>query len=231
MLYCTGRTRSPSESLACVSASISYGPGSRDLKGPLERKKATQSKICTTQTPVTSSGKGQQDGSSVPAQGQKHRNQQQSKWVSKPEPRHRYRVCSNSKSPNSIVSDARSSLVSSPLVEEPARPLVRALGRALLGLHPVGQAGESRRVGSLTGCAGVGSTAATERLSDATEWVAGEVGLSRSGAEATSRTLLSSLKAFLDGKKLRLESVTISVHVLACDDGGSSGQHTCGWRP
>ena len=32
MLYCTGRTRSPSESLACVSASISYGPGSRDLK-------------------------------------------------------------------------------------------------------------------------------------------------------------------------------------------------------
>ena len=161
-----------------------------------------------------------------PRKGKKnHRNQQQSKWVSKPEPRHRYRVFSSnsSESLRSFVSDARSSLSSSPLVEEPARSLVRALGCAFLGLHPVGQAGESRRVGSLTGCAGVRSTAATKRLGDATEWVAGEVGLRGSGAEATSRTLLSSLETFLDGKKLRLESVTMSVHVLACDDGGSPG--------
>ena len=84
-----------------------------------------------------------------------------------------------------------------------------------MGLHPVGQAGESWRVGSLTGCAGVRSTTAAERLSDATEWVAGEVGLGRSGAEATSRALLSSLEAFLDGKKLRLESGMKSVDVLS----------------
>jgi len=154
-----------------------------------------------------------------PHKGKKnHRNQQQSKWVSKPEPRHRYHVSSNNgKSPNSIFGDARSSLTSSPLVEEPACSLVRALGCAFLGLHSVGQAGESWRVGSLTGCAGVRSTTAAERLSDATEWVAGEVGLGRSGAEATSRTLLSSLKAFLDSKKLRLESGMRSIHVLACD--------------
>jgi hypothetical protein len=114
-------------------------------------------------------------------------------------------------------------LISSPLVEEPARALVRALGRALLGLHPVGEASESGHAGSLAGCAGIGSTAATERLSDATEGVVGEVGLGRGGAEATSGTLLSSFEAFLDGKKLRLESGMKSVHVLACDDREYSG--------
>ena len=64
---------------------------------------------------------------------------QQSKWVSKPEPRHRYRVSSNSESPNPNVDDVRGNLSSSSLVEEPARALVRAFGRTLLGLHPVGQ--------------------------------------------------------------------------------------------
>jgi hypothetical protein len=140
---------------------------------------------------------------------------QQSKWVSKPEPRHRYRVSSNSESPNPNVDDVRGNLSSSSLVEEPARALVRAFGRTLLGLHPVGQPSESRHAGSLTGSAGVGSTAATKRLSDTTEWVVGEVGLGGSGAEATSRALLSSLEAFLDGKKLRLESGMKSVDVLS----------------
>jgi hypothetical protein len=84
-----------------------------------------------------------------------------------------------------------------------------------LGLHPVGQAGESGHAGSLTGRAGVGSTTAAKRLGDATEWVVGEVGLGRSSTEATSGTLLSSLKAFLDGKKLRLESVMKLVSDLA----------------
>lgn len=91
-------------------------------------------------------------------------------------------------------------------------------------MHPVSQAGESRHTGSLTGCAGVGSTAAAKRLSDATEWVVGEVGLGGSGtAEAASRTLLGSLKTLLDGKKLGLESGVKSVNVQACDDGDYSG--------
>ena len=167
-------------------------------------------------------GRGQQDGSSVRTQGQNHDNQQ-SKWVSKPEPRHQYRVSSNSKSPHSIVGDVRSGLISSPLVEEPARALVRALRRALLGLHPVGEASESGHAGSLARCAGVRSTTATERLSDATKGVVGKVGLGRSGAESTGRALLSSLKAFLDGKKLRLESGMKSVDVLGCDDKEYSG--------
>ena len=84
-----------------------------------------------------------------------------------------------------------------------------------MSLHPVGEARESGHAGSLTGCAGVWSTTATKRLSDATEWVVGEVGLGGSGAEATSRALLSSLEAFLDGKKLRLESGMKSVDVLS----------------
>ena len=214
---------SPSESLACVSSAISCGPGSHDLK-VLSRKLATVEDMYDSEAQSFQAERGQQDWQQCSrARAKNHGNQQQSNWVSKPEPRHRYRVSSNSKSPNLIVDDARSSLTSSPLVEEPACSLVRALGCAFLGLHPVGQAGESWRVGSLTGCAGVRSTAATKRLSDTTEWVAGEVGLRGSGAEATSRTLLSSLETFLDGKKLRLESVTMSVHVLACDDGGSPG--------
>ena len=122
-----------------------------------------------------------------------------------------------------MISDVRSNLSSSPLVEEPARALVRALGRALLGLHPVGEARESRHAGSLTRCAGVGSTTAAKRLSDATKWVVGEVGLRGSSTKATSGALLSSLEAFLDGKKLRLESVIKSINILVCEARVCSG--------
>lgn len=225
MLYCTGRACSPSESLACVFASISCDPGSHDLN-VLSRKAQKSRKYVRpiTQSLQAESGSGQQDGSSVFAQGQKNIEISKTSGYPNQNPATGTASHSNhSKSPTSIVGDARSSLISSPLVEEPTRALVRALGRTLLGLHPVGQAGESRHAGSLTGCAGVGSATAAKRLSDATEWVVGEVGLGRSGAEATSGTLLSSLKAFLDGKKLRLESGMKSVNVQACDDGDYSG--------
>ena len=172
-------------------------------------------------------GRGQQDGSSVRTQGQNHDNQQ-SKWVSKPEPRHRYRVSSNSESPNPNVDDVRGNLSSSSLVEEPARALVRAFGRTLLGLHPVGQPSESRHAGSLTGSAGVGSTAATKRLSDTTEWVVGEVGLGgSSAAETASGALFGGFEAFFDGEELGFESGRGVLVTWFLKRGFLAREHTC----
>ena len=181
MLYCVGRRFSPSKTgVSHACASISYDPLSHDLSSSQE--KAKQSKICTTQNSIQSTRKGTARWQQCSrAQGQrKHTNQQKQVGIQTRTPPP-VSCLSSSKSPIPMISDVRSNLSSSPLVEEPARALVRALGRALLGLHPVGEARESRHAGSLTGCAGVGSTTAAKRLSDATEWVVGEVGLRGSG--------------------------------------------------
>jgi hypothetical protein len=56
MLYCIGRNCLPSESLACASASISYE--FLLLDSVSSRENARQSKICTTQTPISPRGEG-----------------------------------------------------------------------------------------------------------------------------------------------------------------------------
>jgi hypothetical protein len=99
--------------------------------------------------------------------------------------------------------------VSSPLVEEPARPLVTTtLHSTLLALHSTRlQTSESRYTCSLTRGTSIRTSTSTKGLSDAAEGVVGEVGLRGSGAaEAACGTLFGGFEAFFDGEELGFES-------------------------
>jgi hypothetical protein len=98
---------------------------------------------------------------------------------------------------------------SSPLIEEPARPLVTtALHSAFLTLHSARlQTSKSRYTCSLTRGTSIRTSTSTKGLGDAAEGVVGEVGLRGSGAAETScGTLFGCFEAFFDGEELGFES-------------------------
>jgi hypothetical protein len=187
----TEQTYLPSKSLIHVSTSISYDPLSRDAK-VLERIARSSRSIHDPKRKqsVQEERHGKMAVFSHKAWTKKKRKTAKQVGIQTRTPPPV--SCLWQQETKSHCQAMFAAQVSSPLVEEPARPLVRALRGAFLALHPVCQAGESGHAGSLARCASIGSSAATERLSDATEWVVGEVRLGGSGAQATSGTLLSS---------------------------------------
>ena len=162
------------------SLPLSHMTLSRARRKVLERKRETVGSMYDPQNNQSKRKEGGKDGSVLRAQGKTHRKQQKQVGIQTRTPPP-VSCLEQRTAPNPVVSDVRS-LASSPLVEEPARPLVRALGRAFLALHPVCQTCECGHASSLTGSAGVRSTAAAKRFSDAAEWVVREVGLGGCGA-------------------------------------------------